>query len=194
MMSHVFQIWFVSSVLYQLVSPISQNKGALQESFFTKLKTIKYECDANTANLLSVIDDLQQNENTSLINDLKQETQSLKKLVEDLNRTIGHQEETKNYLNKTVQLQQQTLQELRKTVEDQQRTIQQQNGTVEEQRNTIRQLDAMIDRLKETDVKNLKGKVEDLESGAVAQRLMISKLNESRPPGKGSLTLDKYER
>ena len=94
-MSHAFQILFVSSVLYQLVSSTSQNKGALQESFFIKLKTIKNECETNTANLLSVIDDLQQNENTSLVKDLNQETQFLKKMVEDLNRTIGHQQQMK---------------------------------------------------------------------------------------------------
>ena len=94
-MSHAFQILFVSSVLYQLVSSTSQNKGALQESFFIKLKTIKNECETNTANLLSVIDDLQQNENTSLVKDLNQETQFLKKMVEDLKRTIGHQQQMK---------------------------------------------------------------------------------------------------
>ena len=167
---------------------IKKGRGIPREFFFKNLKTIKNECEANTANLLAVIDDLQQNENTSLIKDLKQETRSLKKLVEDLNRTVGHQEETKNNLNKTVQQQEQRLQELKKTVEDQQSTIEQQNGTLEEL------LNAMIDRENETDVKNLKGKVEHLESGVEEQRLMISQLNESRRPGKGSLTLDNYEK
>ena len=61
---------------------------------------------------------------------------------------------------------------------------------MEEQRSTIQHLNAMIDRLNETDVKNLKGKVEDLESGLREQRQMISQLNESRSSGKVSVTLN----
>ena len=183
---HLFQACFALSVLYKLVST-SKNGEAFQESFIINLKNIKNECDINTANLLAVIDDLQQNENTSLIKDLK-------KLVEDLKRTVEHQQQTKDYLNETVLQQQQTLKKLRKAVEDQQRELTQQNRTLEEQQSTIHHLNTMIERLNETGVKNLKGKVENLEFGVVAQRLMISKLNESRRPGNGSLTFDNYER
>ena len=91
---HLLQVCFAFSVLYKIVST-SKNDGAFQESSIINLKTIKNECDANTANLLAVINDLQQNENTSLVKDLK-------KLVEDLNRTVGHQQHTKDYLNETV--------------------------------------------------------------------------------------------
>ena len=141
---HLFEACLALSVLYNLVST-SKNEGAFQESFIINLKTIKNECDANTANLLAVINDLQQNENTSLIEGL----------------------------NETVQQQKQILQELKKTVEDQQYALEQQNRTLEEQGSTIHHLNTMIERLNETDVNNLKGKVENLEFGVVAQRLMI---------------------
>ena len=47
----------------------------------------------------------------------------------------------------------------------------------------------MFDQLNETDVKNLKGEVEDLESGNEEQRRMISQLNESRRSGQISVKL-----
>ena len=122
-LSRVFQTFFVLSIHHQLVYLTSQNNGILQESFFFKLKTIKNECETNTANVLSVIDDLQQSMNITLFSDLKEETHSLKKMVEDLNRTV--QQQMKDNLNETVQWQQKTLQELKKTVEDQQYAIKQ---------------------------------------------------------------------
>ena len=189
-LSRVFQIFFALSIQYQLVYSTSQNKGILQESFFIKLKTIKNECETNTANLLAVIDDLQQSMNITLFSDLKQETHSLKKMVEDLNRTVGIQQQMKDYLNETVQWQQKTLQELKKTAEDQECTIEQQNGTMEEQQSTIGQLNTIVDRLNDTELKNLKGKVEDLESGIAEQRQLISQLNESRSSGKVSESLN----
>ena len=172
-LSRVFQTFFVLSIQHQLVYSASQNNGILQESFFIKLKTIKNECETNTANLLAVIDDLQQSMNITLFSDLKQETHSLRKMVEDLNRTVGIQQQMKVYLNETVQWQQKTLQELEKTVKDQHHAIKEQNGTIEEQQSTTGQLNAMIDRLNETELKNLKGKVEDLESGIAEQRQLI---------------------
>ena len=118
---HLFQACFALSVVYKTVSA-SKNKGAFQESFIINLKTIKNECDANTANLLAVIDDLQQNENTSLVKGL----------------------------NETVQQQKQILQELRKNVEDQQYALEQQNRTLEEQRSTIEEQRLMISQLNES--------------------------------------------
>ena len=189
-LTRFFQIFFALSIQHQLVYSTSQNEEILQESFFIKLKTIKNECETNTANLLAVIDDLQPSMNITLFYDLKEETHSLKKMVEDLNRTVGIQQQMKDYLNETVQQQQKTLQELEKTVKDQHHAIKEQNGTIEEQQSTIGQLNAIIDRLNETELKNVKGKVEDLESGFREQRLMVSQLNESRSSGKISVTLN----
>ena len=46
------------SSMNQLSEGNSQNRGALQESFVIKLKTLKDEYEANTASLLAVINDL----------------------------------------------------------------------------------------------------------------------------------------
>ena len=142
-----------------------------------KLKTLKDEYEANPASLFAVINDLQQNINTTLIKDLKDKTQSL------------HIQ-----LNKTMEEQQGTIKKIRKTVADHQCAIVQSyalvevfNRTIIEQRSAIQQLlkttddqQLMIDRLNGTDVKNLKEDVEVLESVMEEQRLMIQHVNVSR--------------
>ena len=120
----LFHLW---TSLHQLSEGNSQNRGTLQESFVIKLKTLKDEYEANTASLLTVINDLQQNINTTLIKYLKDETQSL------------HIQ-----LNKTMEEQEGTIKELKKTVKGHQRAIVQSyalvgvfNRTIKEQQNTI---------------------------------------------------------
>ena len=117
-----------------------QYDGALQESFLINLKSIKNECDAHTASLLAVIEDLQQNVNTTLIRDLKAETRSIKKIVQDFNLTVKDQQETDDQFNKTVQEHQKSILQMNKNVEEQQRRIKQQNRTDEEQQGEIVEL------------------------------------------------------
>ena len=78
----MFEACLALSVLYKLVST-SKNEGAFQESFIINLKTIKNECEATTANLLAVIDDLQQNENTSLVKGLNETVQQQKQILQE---------------------------------------------------------------------------------------------------------------
>ena len=115
-LSYFLTISLELSVQYQLVFTSSQNSGALSESFVINLKAIKSECEANTANVLAVIYDLQQNQNLSLVKTLKEETQSLKKLVEE-------QQQISDQLNRTVQEQQSTIEDLKESVNDQHQMI-----------------------------------------------------------------------
>ena len=73
-MPHLLVFCFLLSSMNQLSEGNFQKRGALQESFVVKLKTLKDEYESNTASLLTVINDLQQNINTTLIKDLKDET------------------------------------------------------------------------------------------------------------------------
>ena len=82
-MTTVYFLKFCLELLLMLAETKMQNNGALQESFLINLKSIKNECETNAASLLAIIEDLQQNINTTLIEDLKAETKSLKKLVKD---------------------------------------------------------------------------------------------------------------
>ena len=176
-MPHLLVFCLLLSSMNQLSEGNSQNRGALQESFVIKLKTLKEEYEANTADLLAVINNLQQNINTTLIKDLKDETQSL------------HIQ-----LNKTMEEQEGTIKELKKTVADHQLDALAEvfNRTIIEQRKNIQQLQKitgdqqlMIDRLNGTDVKNLKEDVEVLETAMEEQRLMIQHVNMSRRSSKG---------
>ena len=129
-MINVVRFCFLSSVLYQLSEGNSLNKGALQESFLVKLKTIKNDCETNTANLLAIIEDLRQNENTTLIDDLRT-------LVQELNRTVVDQKQMNDKLNRTVEEQQKTIAELQNEVEALEYTF-------EEQKNIIYQVNSSL--------------------------------------------------
>ena len=151
-------------LLYQFSEGNSENNGALQESFLINLKAIKNECETNAANLLVVIEDLQQNANTTLIKDLK-------KLVQEFNRTIADQEETNDHLNATTKKQQFSIKELKKTVEDQQRTVELQNSTNEEQQ-------VMIEELKRT-VRDHQQNIEQHYTTIEEQQATIEDLKET---------------
>ena len=60
-MPHLIVFCLLSSSLHQLSEGNSQKRGALQERFVIKLKTLKEVYEANTADLLAVINNLQQN-------------------------------------------------------------------------------------------------------------------------------------
>ena len=157
-------LFLLSSSLHKLSEGNSQNKGALQESFVIKLKTLKDEYEANTASLLSVINDLQQNMNTTQIKDLKHETQSMNKTIEEQQGTIKKQQSTINELTKTVEAHQLVIVQSYALVEVFNRTIIQQRSSIEQLQKTTQDQELRIDRLNETDVINLKEDVEVLES------------------------------
>ena len=145
----------------------------MQESFLINLKAIKNECETNTANLLVVIEDLQQNVNTTLIEDLE-------KLVQEFNRTIADQEETNDHLIATTKKQQFSIKELKKTVEDQQRTVELQNSTNEEQQATIEELKITVRdhhqkiEQQNTTIEEQKATIEDLKETNRDHQLTIN--------------------
>ena len=185
-MPHLLVFCLLLSSMNQQSEGNSQNRGALQESFVIKLKTLKEEYEANTADLLAVINNLQQNINTTLIKDLKDETQSLHI---QLNKTIEEQEGTIKELKKTVEGHQLAIVQSYTLVAVFNRTIMEQRSTIQHLQKTIEDQQLMIDRLNLTDVKNVKEDVEVLETVMEEQRLMIQHVNLSRRSSKGLITL-----
>ena len=181
-MPHLVVFCLLSYSLHQLSEGNSQNRGALQQSFLIRLKTLKDEYEANTASLLAAVNHLQQNINTTLIKDLKDETQSLHI---QLNKTIEEQENTINQLRKTVEDHQQAIVQSYTLVEVFNKTIVEQRSAIQQLLKTTDDQQLMIDRLNGTDVKNLKKDVEVLESVMEEQRLMIQHVNVSRRSSKG---------
>ena len=177
-MSHI--LLFLSPLLWQLSEGNPKNRGALQESFVISLKAIKNECETNTGNLLAVIHDLQQNQNLSLVKTLNEETQSLKKLVNELNKTIEQQNRNDEEKQSKIEQQTKLFQEQNRTIQEQQAAIHELMKTVGQLNKTIGDQQLMIDRLNETDVKDLKGEVDALEFAVEEQRQMIQWVNESR--------------
>ena len=151
-----------------------------------KLKTLEDEYEANTASLFAVINDLQQNINTTLIKDLKDETQSL---YIQLNKTMEEQEGTIKEIRKTVANHQLAIVQSYALVEVFNRTIIEQRSAIQQLLKTTDDQQLMIDRLNGTDVKNLKEDVEVLESVMEEQGLMIQHVNVSTRSSKGLITL-----